>query len=410
MTIAHTFSTAVQGLTAHKSRSALTTLGIVIGIAAIILVMALGQGAQALIVNQINTLGAGTVVVQPGAEGQFGANFFANNITQRDYDAISRKENVPNVVDAMPEVVVPGAVTYGDQSYQATTLGGDAEFFSNTFDVVPEEGALFSEEQIRARERVAVIGSKVAEELFGGSDPLGKSVRIKDEKFKVIGVFPQKGSFIFFNMDDLVLVPYTSAQTYLGSPNHFTQIDVRADDPANVDKLVYDLRVTLRDTHNLKPSDKDDFTINTQQNLVQQISTIVGILTAFLSAVVAISLIVGGVGIMNIMLVSVAERTKEIGLRKALGATRKDITRQFLFEAVLLTGAGGLIGIAIGTLLAYGVSLGLKASVAPTWAFSFPWGAAAVGVLVSAGVGLVFGIYPAIQASKKSPIEALRYE
>jgi putative ABC transport system permease protein len=410
MTIRHTFNTAVQGLAAHKSRSALTTLGIVIGIAAIILVMALGQGAQALIVDQINTLGAGTVVVQPGAEGQFGTGFFANNITERDYDAITNKAKVPNVEDAMPEVIVSGAVSSADETYQATTLGGDAEFFSETFDVIPERGELFSEEQIRGRERVAVIGAKIAEELYGESDPVGKPIQIKDQKFRVIGVFPTKGSFIFFNLDDLVLVPYTSAQTYLGAGDHYAQIDVRADDPANVDKLVYDLKVAIRDTHNLKPGEDDDFTINTQQNLVEQISTVVGILTAFLAAVVAISLIVGGVGIMNIMLVSVTERTKEIGLRKALGATSGDITRQFLFEAVLLTSAGGLIGIGIGTLLAYGASLALQATAAPTWSFVFPWSAAMIGVLVSAGVGLIFGIYPARQAAKKSPIEALRYE
>ena len=248
------------------------------------------------------------------------------------------------------------------------------------------------------------------EELFGAIEAVGKSIEINQEKFRVVGVFPPKGQIAFFNIDDLVIVPYTAAQVYLTGDDTYTEIVLKADSSENMDKLVYDITATIRDTHDIAPGQDDDFVVRTQEGLMDQISTIVTILTAFLSAMVAISLIVGGIGIMNIMLVSVTERTKEIGLRKALGARRSDITRQFLFEAVMLTSLGGLIGVAAGVVVSFAASLVLAQVVDPNWEFVFPLSAAVLGVGVSAAVGLVFGIYPAVQAAKKSPIEALRYE
>ena len=215
-----------------------------------------------------------------------------------------------------------------------------------------------------------------------------------------------------FNIDTLVLIPHTAAQTYITGTDDLAEVMVRADDPANVDKLVFDITTTLRDTHDIDFGEDDDFFMQTQQEIIETLETVVTIFTSFLVAVVAISLVVGGVGIMNIMLVSVSERTKEIGLRKALGATRNDVLKQFLSEAIIFTSIGGIVGVVVGASFSYLIALALIHSVEATagWEFVFPVVGSIIGVGVSAAVGLVFGIYPANQAAKKSPIEALRYE
>lgn len=411
MHLKHTISTALQGLTDHKSRSLLTTLGIMIGVASIILVMSLGQGARALILDMVSALGAETAIIQPGTEQDNFQGMLPDSLTERDLEAIERVSNVPDLAEAAPQVYVTGEAVYGDERYGATIMGGTADYFISAYDLYPERGVPFSQEDVDGSARVALIGTQVQDELFGeGGDALGKSITIQDQKFRVIGVFPKKGSLGFFNVDETVLVPYTSAMTYIRGTDFFDAILLRAKTTESVDRMVFDVTSTLRDSHNIDPGEEDDFNVQTQAGLVEQVTLIVGILTAFLTAVVAISLVVGGIGIMNIMLVSVTERTKEIGLRKALGATRGDILKQFLLEAVTLTAAGGVIGIIIGTILAYVISLGLAHTVAENWRFVFPISAAVIGFLVSAAVGLVFGIYPALQAAKKSPIEALRYE
>lgn len=411
MDLFYTIETAIDGLNVHKMRSGLTILGIVIGVAAVMIVMSLGQGAQNLIVGQIGALGAETAVIQPKGGDSFFPDFFSQNITEEDYEAINKKSNVPNLVASMPEVVVSAPVSFKNETYRPSfIIGGTADFFVTTFDVYPAEGVAFTESEVRAQEKVALIGEKVKEELFGQRDAVGELIKIKGHRFRVVGVFPQKGSLVFFNLDDLVLIPYTTAQTYLLGTDHYNQINMRADSPENVDKLVADVTATLRETHDIGPDEEDDFQVQTQQGLVDQISVVTSIMTAFLALVAAISLVVGGIGIMNVMLVSVTERTREIGLRKALGATRGDILRQFLFEAVILTGSGGVAGVLVGTLFSLIASTVLSQTVAVTWEFIFPVSAMFLGVGVSALVGLLFGIYPAMQAAKKSPIEALRYE
>lgn len=409
MKIKHTIITALQALRTHPSRSALTILGIVIGVAAIIVVMSLGQGAQGLILGQISGMGAETVIVQPGRGGFNVDTIYSRSLTTRDLEAIERSGNVPNLISTSPQVIVPEMVEYEGERYRPVIFGGDARIYSEIYEVGLSAGDFFYDSDVRQRSRVVIIGSELAEELFGQSSSVGRNIRIKNRSFKVIGVFEEKGSVFGFNLDQIVIMPWSTAQSLTGD-NYFTEIVLLADSPENVDKMVFDVRSVLRDTHDLKPGEEDDFNIETQENLIGQIQAVITILTAFLGAVVAISLVVGGIGIMNIMLVSVTERTKEIGLRKALGARRKDILRQFLVEAVILTSIGGLIGVILGALIAWGASTILATTVDPKWSFIFPINAAFLGVGVAAGVGLVFGIYPANEASKKSPIEALRYE
>ena len=414
MTLSDTAITALKGLRATKSRSGLTVLGIVIGISAIILMMALGNGAEKLILDQISGLGAETIVIRPGKEptgpSDLGRTLLTNSLKNRDVQALKRKENVPHLVEVMPVLLIPGSVSFKGETFQPTIIGGSVNFFSNAFNVYVDQGIPFDNTDIRQNASVAIIGSKVKNELFGSSDALGKQISIKGRKFRVVGIYPTKGQVSFFNFDELVIVPYTTAQLYLLNIDYFHEIIVRVENAKFVDRSVLDIKATLRETHNIEDPKNDDFFVVTQQGIIEQVQVILGTLTLFLSSVVAIALVVGGIGVMNIMLVSVTERTREIGLRKALGATEKDILVQFLLEAIILTGIGGLIGIILGGVFAFAASLIITSVSSLDWTFVFPLSAVFLGLGVSTFVGLVFGIYPAYQASKKSPIEALRYE
>ncbi len=411
MLFKHLLITAVRSIKSHKTRSALTILGIVIGVAAIIVVMALGQGAQALILNQVNGLGPETIILRPGTGGtNITKTLFTQTLTENDLTALKEKRNVPDMVEISPLVIMYEAAEYQGTTYRPSIIGGSAEFLFGLLNVKPVEGRLYTDDDIDQKARVAVIGQTVKEKLFGNAEAVGQQIKIKDKTFKVVGVLESAGQVGAFNLDELVMLPQTSAQTYITGTNYFNEVFLRANDPANVERMAYDIALTLRETHHIGPNEDDDFDIQTQKNVIDQIQTIVSVFTAFLVTVVSISRIVGGIGIMNIMLVSVFERTKEIGLRKAIGATRKDILKQFLFEAVILTSIGGFIGIVLGTIISYIAAVVLARTVAEEWEFIFPLSGALIGFGVSASVGLIFGIYPANQASKKSPIEALRYE
>lgn len=406
-----TILTALRALLIHKSRSLLTILGIVIGVAAIIIVMALGSGAQSLILNQISGLGAESLVVRPGKSvSDFNNVLFSQTITHKDYEALTRKSNVPHLRSLTPFVFIGDPVEYRGDVYRPTTLGASVEFVANVFDIRPSNGSFYTQDDIDNYARVAVIGAEIKDEIFENQLAVGDTIRIKDQRFRVVGVFAPKGTVGGLDFNNMVMIPYTTAQRYVTGTDYYNQIVLKADSPENIEKMVFDVKATLRDTHNIKIGDEDDFNVQTQQNLISQIELITDILTAFLAAVVAISLVVGGIGIMNIMLVSVTERTKEIGLRKAVGARRQDILRQFLYEAVTLTVVGGIVGVLLGVLVSLLIAIVLQKTIAEGWNFVFPVGAVVLGVLVSAGIGLLFGIYPANQAAKKSPIEALQYE
>jgi len=414
MVIFHTMRTSITALMANKGRSALTILGIVIGVMSIILIVAIGRGSEALILNQIGGFGAEMVVIRPGQEPKgptdIGQTLFADSLKSRDVEALKRKSNVPHLELIAPAVIVPGSVSYRGETFSGTVFGWDADLISSMYDLYPAEGENFSDLDIKNRSSVAIIGSKVAEELFEGESALGKKIKIKDRNFRVVGVYEPRGQVAGFNMDELVLLPYSTAQTYLLGIDYYHEVIAMADSPSNVLQTVEDVERTLREMHDITDPEKDDFFVVTQEGIIGQVEAILGALTAFLSSVVAIALLVGGIGVMNIMLVSVTERTKEIGLRKAVGATNKDILYQFLIEAILLTVLGGVIGIALGFVLSLAATYGISSYLNADWVFSFPFSAAVLGVVVSALVGIVFGLYPARKASKKSPIEALRYE
>jgi len=410
MILKYSIKTAINGLRTHKSRSALTILGIVIGITSIILVMSLGEGAQNLILSQVKGLGATTVIVLPG-KISFGpstaASTMNDSLKEKDLNLIKSKANVPNAKYIMPMVVGAGQAVYGSNVYQVAVFGS-GELVPEIFSITPDKGYFFTADDVRSRSAVVVIGYKVKQRLFLQEEAVGQKIRIKNTTFKVIGVLPEKGSSSSF--DDAVFMPYTTTQQYITGTKFYSRIVVEADSEATLALTVEDVKNTIRNSHNITDPEKDDFSVTTSADVAKTLGTITSALTAFLAAVAAISLIVGGIGIMNIMLVSVTERTKEIGLRKALGATDRDIQTQFLLEAVILTATGGLIGIILGSGLAFIISNLIAKFGGLDWQYTFPYSAAILGLLVSSLVGLVFGIYPASQAAKKSPMEALRYE
>jgi len=411
MLLKHRVKTAYKGLTTNRSRSLLTILGIVIGITAIIIVMSIGQGAKNLVLGEIEGLGATTISIDPGKRPQGPSGFaevYTDSLKQKDVDALKDSANVQGLRDISPNIIYPSPITYEGEVTRAT-IYGSSETMADMLAISPSEGEMFYEEDVRQHARVIVLGYKIKEDLFGLSDAVGESVRIKDQSFRVIGVFPKSTSALL-SVDNAAIVPYTTAQQYLTGTDYFNGIMLRADNEQVVNRVVYDVEATLRESHDIDDPKDDDFYVSTPEDAAAIINTITGVLTALLGSVAGISLVVGGIGIMNIMLVSVSERTREIGLRKALGATDSDILTQFLFESVMLTGFGGVIGIALGAALSYAGAFILSATVASGWEFAFPLSAAAIGIAVSAAIGLIFGIYPAQSAAKKSPMEALRHE
>lgn len=404
--------TAFTGLSTNKSRSLLTILGIVIGITAIIIVMSLGQGAQTLILGAIQSVGSKVIAIVPGREPTGPSDFistFTDSLKQADLVSLENKANVPHAATVMPIVFGSEPASWENNTYSPTIFGATS-LFAEIYNITPSQGRIFTDDEVESLADVAVIGHKVATQLFGDSAPLDQKIRIKNHTFRVIGLIGSTGQLSFLNFDESVFVPYTTAQTYIFGIKHFNRMVVQADSEANVPETVDDIIATLRNNHNITDPTKDDFFVQTQASAMETVGTILNVLTLFLAAVAAVSLVVGGIGIMNIMLVSVTERTQEIGLRKALGATNSDILSQFLIEAVILTAVGGVIGITLGGLISFLVSSVLSKVYAINWQFALPLQAVFLGLGVSSAIGLIFGIYPARQAAKKSPIEALRYE
>jgi putative ABC transport system permease protein len=411
MTTRDLFDQTYTALSANKARSGLTILGIVIGIGSVIALIAIGQGAQNAVSASINSLGSNLLLVSPGAArtigfGVSGGRGTAKALTPEDATAVSGVSNVAAVsgeYSGRYQVAVAGANTN-------TTVDGVDASYASIRNVSMAEGSFLNDAQSRSLAKVAVIGSTVATDLWGAdatsTNLVGQAIRINNMQFTVIGLMSTKGGSGFGGQDDEIFIPLgTALQYFAGNGNHYlSTIDIQAASQGVMTQVQNDVTALLLSRHGISDPTKADFSIFNQQDLVSAASSVTGTFTTLLAAVAGISLIVGGIGIMNMMLTNVTERMREIGLRKAIGATRSDINTQFLAEAVALTFVGGALGIALGWGVSYVVSLtGLVQAQVTLEAVLLAFG-------VSAAIGIVFGWYPARQASRMNPIDALRYE
>lgn len=402
--------TSIKGLLAQKLRTLLTMLGIIIGIASVILMTSLGKGVEGLILNQLESFGPDAVFIEPGGGNQQGGPPNFSQLTALKYEDYQAIVKLPNVGDAAPIKYVDATMSRDGVNATPQIVATTAEYGDlNT--LVVTRGRWFDVSDVEGALRSVVLGSSLADDLFGDDDPVGQTVTIKRKTFNVIGVLPKRGVQFFQDLDKAAYIPITTARRELQGEDHLTFIMVRVE--GNPDYAAEDIRLLLRDRHDIDnpegDSKKDDFRLVTQEQAAATFGQVSSALTIFLTAIASISLFVGGIGIMNIMLVSVTERTREIGLRKALGARRKDIMTQFLIEAIMLTALGGLIGALFGAALSWLGSLAIS-SLIDGWSFIVPFRAVLLAFGVATGVGLVFGLYPARKASKLDPIEALRYE
>jgi putative ABC transport system permease protein len=409
MSIGQAFLEALESLSGNKLRSGLTVLGIVIGVAAVIAMLAVGKGAEASITGSISGIGTNLLFVFRGDPDDSIRN--PKPLTTDDAKALRDQFAAPSIAAVAPALQGDVTVSYGGEQSAPQLFGVTPEYFQ-VRNMNLSEGEMITEAHMLGRASVAVLGPDVAENLFGHADGvIGETVRIEGQPFRVIGVLESKGGGAFGSEDNQVLVPFTTAQARLIRRNTANRVDiifVQATSGEVVTQASEEIAQILRTRHRT-PVGEDDFTIFSQQDLLTTFQSITGILTVFLGGIAGISLLVGGIGIMNIMLVSVTERTREIGLRKALGARRRDILIQFLTESSLLSLIGGIIGILFGWLISFGVG---KIAAASGTAFTPVVGldAVALATIFSAIVGLFFGIYPANRAAGLEPVEALRYE
>jgi putative ABC transport system permease protein len=414
MNIGESIRIALRGLSANKMRSLLTMLGIIIGVAAVITLVSVGEGVQSFVTTSFQGLGSNLLFVMPGgldmrSMGEGGGGVVT--LTMADVTALEDDRRAPDVGLVVPESSGVKLVTYRGEEMQ-TSISGVTPEYTIVRDFHTQMGTFFGEGEMSSRARVAVLGQDVVEKLFSaGTYPVGETIKIDGTPFRVIGVMEKKGGTGFGSRDEIVFVPITTAQARLfpdrslrGEPVVNT-IYVQVADESRMDAASAQVTRALQQTHRLAAGDEDDFSIISQADVVDIAGQITGIMTIFLGAIAGISLLVGGIGIMNIMLVSVTERTREIGIRKAVGAKRRDILVQFLVEAMVLSLIGGLIGIGLGATGSQVIS-GLMEGLATVVSAQ----AVLTAVGFSAAVGLFFGIYPALRAARLHPIEALRYE
>ncbi|HUZ89609.1 MAG TPA: ABC transporter permease [Candidatus Acidoferrales bacterium] len=416
MTVAEALLVAISGLSANRLRSGLTVLGIMIGVGAVVLLVAVGNGASVQVTNQIESLGSNLIYIYPASTRTAGvAQGFGSGqtLTMTDVQALTDHSQAPDIADAIPIANAPGLMTRGSQNWFAPVVASTQDF-ATVRNYQIQDGQFFSQSQVNSSARVVVIGQTVVDNLFGGSPQaaLGQSIKIQRQPFTVIGTFVPKGSQGLGNQDNVAAVPITAAWNYLtgGRGKNISQVVVQATSASTITRATQEATQILLADHKISDPSQADFSTQSQQDILASYGQVTQTLTVLLGSIAAIALVVGGIGIMNIMLVTVTERTREIGIRKAIGARRSDILLQFLIESMFLSGIGGILGIVIG----WGVALWLprlNLSVLASLGrpvVSVPSALLAFGV--SVGIGLFFGIYPANRAAALNPIEALRYE
>jgi putative ABC transport system permease protein len=407
MTTFDIFQETYAALSANKVRSGLTVLGIVIGIGSVIAMVSIGQGAQSSIEANIQAIGANLVIVTPGAQRGTGLQVSsgrgsARTLTQDDADAIAKSITLAQAV--APELSGRYQVTSKGKNTNTSIVGATASY-PEVRNIQIDEGSFITEQHLRSLSKVAVLGPTARNDLFGeGVNAVGQTIRIKNNEFKVVGVTTMKGGSSFGSQDDMIFIPLTTAQRFLAGDNYVTTISVQATDQNSMADTQQQITSLLLTRHHISDPALADFSTINQSDIIATAASVTGTFTVLLAAIAGISLVVGGIGIMNMMLTTVTERTKEIGLRKAVGAKRADISAQFLAEAVMLTFVGGVLGVLLGWLVAYTVtSLGILQTKVSISSVLLAFG-------VSAGIGIVFGYYPARRAARLNPIEALRYE
>ncbi len=396
---------AVNALRRNTMRTILTALGIIIGVAAVITMVGLGQGASAEVEEQVNRLGQNVILVFPGERSLGGVSIgggSANTLTVED--AIALREEIPEVIAASPEVRSQRVVVHGNQNWHTRIYGQSADYLQIRQWPI-ESGRMFTEEELERASLVAVVGRTIVDELFDGADPIGETVRVRGLPLEIVGVLSPKGMSLMGSVqDDIIIVPYTTAFQRVSGRSHAMVINIQVYNDQSMNVARQKIEDLLRERHRLAPYQDNDFTIQTQEEVAQAATETSRVMTWLLASIAGISLFVGGIGIMNVMLVSVTERTREVGLRLSVGARGKDVLLQFLIESTILCLLGGIGGILLG--------IGATEVIAnyAGWPALFSTEAMIVAVTVSAAVGLFFGFYPAWKASRLDPIVALRRE
>lgn len=397
------FRQAFFAITSHKMRSTLSMLGILIGVAAVIAMLALGTGARESIRKQLASLGSNLLMVQSGSHRMHGVALATGTVTRftfQDVDAIAR---IPGVKRASPNVSGSGQLVYGNKNWNSQVQGTGIDY-SEMRAAIPTAGRFFKEEEVRTRARVALLGTTVVRQLFEDANPIDSYIKINRINFKIIGILPEKGAAGWRDQDDVVVIPITTGMYRLMGKQYIDSIDVEVSDISLMDEIMEQIKKLLIKRHHITTDPEDSFEIRNMADIQQTLEATTKTLSWLLGSIAAISLLVGGIGIMNIMLVSVTERTREIGLRKAIGARKSDIMTQFLIESVTMTFTGGVAGIVFGA----GIAFLLSAFAG--WTIVVSVFSMLLATIFSVCVGLIFGLWPASQASKLNPIEALRYE
>jgi putative ABC transport system permease protein len=399
------FKIAFRALRRNKLRTALTMLGIIIGVGAVIAMVGIGNGAKAQVQGRIAALGQNVIMVFAGSSSRGGVySGFGGAGTLTVEDALAMEKEVPGVAAVSPEVRTGAQIMAGNNNWSTSIMGEGIDYLTiRQWEL--EDGAMFSDVDVRSAAKVCVLGKTTSDRLFPEEDPVGKTIRIKNVPVKVLGVLKRKGASMFgSDQDDVVLVPYTTGMKRFAGVTTLRSINVQAATAEQMTEVQNGITALLRERHRIQPGRDDDFAIRNQQELAEAMSATTEVMTALLAAIASVSLLVGGIGIMNIMLVSVTERTREIGIRMAVGARGRDILLQFLIEAVALSSTGGLLGVLSGILGAKVITM-IK-----EWPTLVSPQSVLIAFAFSAAVGVFFGFYPARKASRLDPIDALRYE